>query len=207
MSKRLIFLCIFLSLQAFSQKTTIYTHPERSYELGLDLFNKRKYVTAQLEFQRILESKENISMEVKGNSSYYFAVCAAELFHKDAEFLLLHFMESYPENQNYYNAGFHLGNYYFKQKKFKKAVDWLSKLDQNELSQEMRDEVNFKLGYAYYMTNEFDMAGKSFFLVKDGNSKYASAAQYYYAHMSFVNGNYETALKSFIKLRIILKLI
>ncbi len=140
-------------------------------------------------------------MEVKGNSSYYFAVCAAELFHKDAEFLLLHFMESYPENQNYYNAGFHLGNYYFKQKKFKKAVDWLSKLDQNELSQEMRDEVNFKLGYAYYMTNEFDMAGKSFFLVKDGNSKYASAAQYYYAHMSFVNGNYETALKSFIKLK------
>ena len=201
MSIRLVFLFLFISIQAFSQKTAIYTNSERSYELGLDLYSKKKYVSAQLEFQRIIDSKENISLAVKGNSAFYYAVCAAELFHKDAEFLLINFMENYPENQNYYTAGYHLGNYYYKQKKYKKAVEWLSKLDQNELSQEMRDEVNFKLGYAYYMTNDFEPAAKSFFMVKDGTSKYASAAQYYYAHMSFVNGNYETALKSFLKLK------
>jgi len=201
MSIRLIFFFVIISTQVFSQKTDTYTHPERSYELGLDLYGKKKYVSAQMEFQKIIGSDENISLLVKGNASFYHAVCAAELFHKDAEYLLITFMESYPENQNYYMAGYHLGNYYYKQKKYKKAVEWLAKLDQNELSQEMRDEVNFKMGYAYYMTNEFELAGKSFFLVKDGNSKYASAAQYYYAHMSFVNGNYETALKSFIKLK------
>jgi TolA-binding protein len=201
MSIRLIFLFLLLSFQLFSQKTTIYTHPEHSYELGMDLYSKKKYVTAQFEFQRIIDSKENISLEVRGNAAYYFAVCAAELFHKDAEFLLLNFMESYPENQNYHTAGYHLGNYYYKQKKYKKSVEWLTKLDQNELTQEKRDEVNFKLGYAHYMTNDFESAGKAFFLVKDGESKYASAAGYYYAHMSFVNGNYETALKSFLKLK------
>ncbi len=201
MSIRLIFLFAFISLQAFSQKTAIYTFPERSYELGLDLFSKKKYVSAQQEFQRVLDSKANISLESKGNAAFYIAVCAAELFHKDAEFLLLNFMEVYPENANYYIAGYHLGNYYYKQKKYKKAVDWFSKLDQNELSLEKRDEVNFKLGYAYYMTNEFEAAGKAFYLVKDGDSKYASAAQYYYAHMSYVNGNFETALKSFLKLK------
>jgi len=201
MSIRLIFLFLILSLQVFAQKTEIYTNPEQSYELGLDLFQKKKYATAQIEFQKIIDSKENVSLEARGNSEFYKAVCAAELFHKDAEFLLIHFMESYPENQNYYNATYHLGLYYYKQKKYKKSIEWLEKLDQNDLSQEKRDEVNFKMGYAYYMTNEFEAAGKSFFLVKDGNSKYASAAQYYYAHMSFVNGNYETALKSFIKLK------
>ncbi len=201
MSIRLIFLFVFLSIQVFSQKTAIYTYPERSYDLGLDLFSKKKYVSAQLEFQRVLDSEANISLEARGNSTYYYAVCAAELFHKDAEFLLLNFMELYPENPNYFNAVYQLGNYYYRQKKYKKSVDWLSKLDQNDLSQERRDEVNFKLGYAYYMTNEFDLAGKSFYLVKDGSSKYASASQYYYAHMSYVNGNYETALKSFLKLK------
>lgn len=33
------------------------------------------------------------------------------------------------------------------------------------------------------------------------NSKYASAAQYYYAHIAFVSENYETALQSFLKLK------
>jgi len=201
MQVRLILLFIFLSSQVFSQRTGIYTHPEKSYATGLDLFSKKKYVSAQMEFRKILNSKENISLETRGNSAYYHAVCAAELFHRDAEYLLLKFMEDFPENPNYTDAVYQTGIFYYRQKKYKKSIEWLAKLDQNDLTQERRDEINFKMGYAYYMTNDFEAAGKAFFAVKDGNSKYASAAQYYYAHMSYVNGNLETALKSFLKLK------
>ena len=45
------------------------------------------------------------------------------------------------------------------------------------------------------MTNDYVKAGNEFKEVKDTDSKYASAATYYYAHMAYVNKNYETALK------------
>lgn len=201
MSTRLFWVFLLFSFRAFSQQTAIYTDPERGYQLGMELYNKQKYVVAQKEFQKVLESTAPLSLEVRGNSAFYSARCASELFHRDAEYLLLQFMEVYPENPHYEEAVYHLGLLYFKQKKFKKAVEYLSKIDKNDLSQERRDEVNFKLGYSYYMTNDYDKASKSFFDVKDGTSKYATAAQYYYAHMAYVNENYETALKSFLKLK------
>lgn len=201
MSTRLFWVFLLFSIRAFSQQTAIYTDPERGYQLGMELFSKQKYVVAQKEFQKVLESTAPVSLEVKGNSAFFAARCAAELFHPDAEYLMFHFMTDYPENPHYDEAIYHLGILYFKQKKYKKAVEYLEKLDRNELSQERRDEVNFKLGYSYYMTNDYDKASKSFFEVKDGTSKYATAAQYYYAHMAYVNENYETALKSFLKLK------
>lgn len=201
MSIRLLWVFILLSIPAFSQQSAIYTDPESAYHLGLDLYSKQKYVTSQQEFKRILSTKDGISREVRGNASYYIAVCAAELFHKDAEYLLLSFVNEYPENPNYYAAQYDLGNYYFRQKKYKKAVEWFAKIEKNELTTARRDELNFKLGYSYYMTIEYDAASKAFAEMKDGNSKYASAAQYYYAHMAYVNGNYETALKGFLKLK------
>lgn len=201
MSTRLFWVFLLFSLNVFSQQTAIYTDPERGYQLGLDLFYKQKYVAAQKEFQRVLAAEPPLSMEARGNSSFYSALCAAELFHGDAEYLLEEFMENYPENPHYQEALYHLGNYHFRQKKYKKAVEDFSKLEMNDLTQEKRDEVYFKLGYSYYRTNDYDKSSKAFYEVKDGTSKYASASQYYYAHMAYVNQNYETALKSFLKLK------
>ncbi|HRH67827.1 MAG TPA: tetratricopeptide repeat protein, partial [Bacteroidia bacterium] len=166
MSTRLFWVFLLLSVRAFSQQTAIYTDPERDYQLGLELFSKQKYVVAQKEFQKVLESTHPLSLEAKGNSSFYAALCAAELFHRDAEYLLLKFMDDYPENPHYEEAIYHMGILYFKQKKYKKAIEFLAKIDRNDLSQERRDEVNFKLGYSFYMTNDYDKASKSFFEVK-----------------------------------------
>ncbi|MFN8144669.1 MAG: tetratricopeptide repeat protein [Bacteroidia bacterium] len=201
MSTRLFWVFLFISIRALSQQTAIYTDPERGYQLGMELFNKQKFVVAQREFQKVLESTAPLSLEARGNAAFYSARCAVELFHRDAEYLMLNFMNEYPENPHYDEANYHLGNLYFKQKKFKKAVETFSKLDKNDLTQERRDEVNFKLGYSYYMTNDYDKASKAFYEVKDGTSKYATAAQYYYAHMAYVNENYETALNCFLKLK------
>ncbi|REK05041.1 MAG: outer membrane protein assembly factor BamD [Bacteroidetes bacterium] len=201
MSFRLLSVFLFITLGAYSQQTAVYTDPASSYETGLNLFQKQKFTAAQKEFKHILDSDKNVPIEIKGNAAYYHAVCAAELFHKDAESLLLSYMVDYPENPNYLSAQLDLGNFYYRQKKYKKAQERFVLIDQNDLGQQKRDELNFRLGYAYYMTNDYEQASKSFFNVKDGDSKYASAAGYYYSHMAYVNGNYETALKGFMKLK------
>ncbi len=163
--------------------------------------DKQKYGAAQKEFEKVINSGENISASSRANAYYFVGKCAAELFNRDAEYLLLEFINKYPSNPYYQSALYDLGIYFYRQKRYKSAVEWLAKIDHTYLDQTKKDEINFKLGYAYYMTNDYDKAGKAFYAMKDGTTKYATAAQYYYGHISYVNENYETALNSFLKLR------
>lgn len=201
MARRFFWLLLLISTRVFSQQTAIFVDPERQYQNGLDLFIKQKYAAAQKEFFAVQESKLNISEAARGNATYYAAKCAAELFHRDAEFLLLGFIEKYPSNIHVQDARYDLGIYYYRNKNHKRSIEYLEKVDQTSLSPERADEVNFKLGYAYYMTNDYEKASKAFYKMKDGDSKYASAALYYYGHIAYVNENYETALSTFNKLK------
>lgn len=185
----------------FAQKTEIYIEPDRDYRLGLELVNKQKYGAARTAFEHTVQSSEAISDEARMNACFYIGYCAAELYHADAEYRLLRFMNLYPESPLKEEAVYVLGNLYYRQKKYKKSIEWFRKIDTNGLTTERRDEVNFKAGYSAYMTEDYESASRSFYAVKDGNSKYATASQYYYAHMAYVNQNYETALKEFLRLR------
>ncbi len=201
MARIVLLVLLFIDLTVFAQETAIFRDPEFHYQVGLDLLEKQKYGAAQKEFMKVVSSKGNISNATLGNSSFYIAKCAVELFNKDAEYLLLNFISGYPGNANYEPAIYELGNYYYRLKRYKNAVEWLAKVDQSELDAEKKDEINFKVGYSHYMMNEYEKAANAFFVMKDGNSKYATAAQYYYAHINYVNEKYETALQSFLKLR------
>jgi TolA-binding protein len=201
MSRRLFILFTLITFRAFAQQTAVYLDPEKDYRNGVDLFNKQKYASAQAEFRKVLSTDVAISYNAKSNAAYFNARCAAELFNKDAEYLLVTFIEQYPASENYQSAVFDLGNYNYRLKKYKNAIEWFEKVDGSELTAEKKDEISFKMGYSYYMINDYDKASKAFYTMKDGNSKYATAAQYYYAHIAFVNENYETALQSFLKLK------
>jgi TolA-binding protein len=201
MARIILLVFLFIQLNVFAQETAIYRDPEFHYQTGLDLLEKQKYGAAQKQFQLVVTSKENISYNTLGNASYYMAKCAVELFNKDAEYLLLNFIDNYPGNSNYQSAIYDLGNYYYRMKRYKNAIQWLEKVDQSGLEAIKKDEVNFKIGYSYYMINEYDKSANAFYLMKEGNSKYATAAQYYYSHINYVNEKYETALQGFLKLR------
>ena len=201
--KKLFFVILLLFFSNFvsAQKTAIYFDPERNYQFGLELFNKQKYGAAQKEFQSVIDSREAISVESRTNSEFYIAFCAAELFNKDAEYLLVNFIENHPESSNYGASVLELGKYFYRQKKYKKAIEWMQKTDKTLVSKEDLPEYYFHLGYGYYMTNDYEKATQAFNEIKDGDNKYAYAATYYYAHMAYVNRNYETALQNFLKLK------
>ncbi|MFM9028424.1 MAG: tetratricopeptide repeat protein, partial [Bacteroidota bacterium] len=188
-------------LPAYSQKTTIYTEPDREYRNGLELLERQKYGAARKSFEQVVESQASVSDDARISSRFYIGRCAAELFQPDAEFLLKDFIGRYPESSLADDAHYTLANLYYRQKKFKKALQNYKSLDRNLLTEEQRIEVDFKAGYSAYMTEEYDEASRRFYEVKDKDTKYATAAQYYYAHMAYVSQNYETALQEFLKLR------
>jgi TolA-binding protein len=199
--RRFIFIIIFGSfLHTQAQQTAIYLDAEKDYRLAIELFDKAKYAASQKEFDKSFKTA-GISEEARSNSSYYAAVCAAELQNADAEERLLAYIEQFPVSSHYNDGVFALGKLYYQQKKWKKVIEQLQKVNSPLLNDEQQAEYNFKLGLAYYRTNDFDNANKNFASVKDGSSKYAPAAQYYYAHSMYMSRNYETALSAFMKLK------
>ncbi len=197
-----VFLLILLSIvEVNAQQTHIYTDPSAEFQEAMDLFRKEKYAAAREAFESFIVKDKDKSHEAKIDALYLRAVCAFELFHADAEFLLLEFVNKYPESSRAKEAAFQLGKLYYKKKSWKNAVDWFEKVDAWYLTEQEVVEHKFKLGYAYYNRNEFEKASEKFLEVKNGNSKYAIPALYYYSHIAYINKNYETALKGFMSLK------
>src|SRR6187401_1653823 len=99
MMKRILFFLL-LSQSIFAQQTAVYTDPEKNFHRALELFNKQKYGAAQKDFDSIVVAN-GVSSQTKVTSEYYAAICAVELFNKDAEYRLLHFISSNPGSSYY----------------------------------------------------------------------------------------------------------
>jgi tetratricopeptide (TPR) repeat protein len=196
-----LFLVLFLHFfTASAQQTSIYTDPDKEYKLALELYNKQKFAAARKFFERSIDHNINAHSEILANSQFYAALCAVELFHKNAEDKLLAFISRYPENPKINLAYLNLGNYQYRRKKFKEAAEAYEMVDLYGISQEELAEYYFKLGYSYFETEKLEEAAKNFFEIKDVDTRYTTPAQYYYSHISYNKRNYETALSGFLKL-------
>ncbi len=197
-----IFLWILLSTSSVNaQITAIYSQPYADYLSAMDLFTKQKYGSAQHLFQKTMEAINEPTSEMSLNCEYYLAVCAIELFNPDAERLMLHFINEYPENAKVHFAYFQMGKYKYYKKEYADAKSWFEKVDLYDLETEEKDEYHFKLGYSCFVENDTANAKKEFFEVKDKNTKFSNPANYYYSHIAYTEKNYETALKGFTKLK------
>lgn len=195
----LILIC-HVSYMVGAQETTTYTHPDKLFRKGLELFEKANYVSAQQHFIMAAQAFDPKEVHQRGEAEFYNALCAIELFNQDAEYLIRSFINNYPDNQKVNLAFFELGKLRYREKKYRDAIYWLNQANRSAFSKEQRAELLFKLGYSYFMLDEIDPAGRAFFEIKDTKNKYSSPATYYYSHISYSQKNYATALKGFEKL-------
>ncbi len=212
-SKRQLFFILFFNcfaiLNLHAQQTATYYEPEKDYKLALELFDKQKYAAAQQKFDEFIEHGSPLlgrgvrgeAEESRSNARFYAAVCAAELFNGDAEYRLTSFINDYSESPRHQSAVFALGKLEYRQKHYKKAIEWFEKVDPTLLTSDEGIEYHFKLGYSYYNTNNLDKAATEFGFVRNTDSHYATAAEYYCAHIAYMKKNYETALQGFLKLK------
>ena len=131
---------------------------------------------------------------------YYEGVSALELYNNDGVTLLEQFNRDYPESIYKYEIFFKIGRYYYQKKDYKKTIEWLSQLNRQRVEQENIDEYFFKLGYSYFDEKQYTDAKSAFYEVKDATSQYGAPSLYYYSHISYMDGSYQTALEGFEKL-------
>ncbi len=207
MHNNILLFSVFLSLMLcfnntiIGQKTAIYNDADYNFKKAVELFEKQKYGFSQKDFDEYRSSIPQNQNLMQTDADYYSAICAMELFNKDAEYKIGSFIKKDQESSRIKYSYFYMSKLQYREKKYKKAIEWFEKIDPYHLSSEEQAEYYFKSGYSYFVVKNFDKAEKAFFEIKDINSKYTVPAIYFYSHIAYTKKNYETALAGFQKLK------
>ena len=190
-----------LSFAGMAQRTENFRSPQYEFKTAMDLFNKEKYGSAQQYFKYVYENTEDVQQDLKTNSFFYMGVCAAKLDNQDAAFLLQSFIDRYPVHSAVSEARFYLGRYYFSRKQWKKAIAQFDEIMENEIQPESATEFQFKKGYCYFMTGDYDKAKAMFKSAREETGPYQRRSIYYLAYMAYQDKQYEAALEDFLLLK------
>lgn len=185
---------------AFSQQTAIYDEPGATYRQALELFGKQQYGAAKNLFTEVMEAKQADGGEMYANAALHAAICASELFNPDAEIRLMTYIKSFPGHVGEKQAWFHLANHHYRNRNYADAAGWFSKLAVRDVDPGRRDEFLFKKGYSLFMEESLMRAGQFLAQINDTSSAYFAPAKYYYGHIAYLQGHYDTAMQAFREL-------
>lgn len=201
MNRLLVVLFLSISSISISQTSEKYNSDYANFFRAEELYQKQQYVAARKEFRNFLNSFPQTTDPMYIKALYYEGVSALELFNNDAVALLESFNRNYPESIYKKDVYFRLGKYYYQKKDYDEVLVWFNKLSASDVASENLDEFFFKLGYSNFQEGNMEPARSAFYEVKDGVSQYASPSLYYYSHIEYKAGNYQTALDGFTKLQ------
>ncbi len=181
-----------------------------AYKTGMELYEKGKYASAAKHFDKVEDIRINSTLQqdehveltlLKENARFYQAICALELEESDAESRFLNYIRDYPASANAKAAYFQVGRSYFAKKDYEKALEWFNKLDSRNLAGRENTEFRYKQAYSFFMTENHPEAKSLFEQLKDERGAYAEASIYYYAYLSYLDGEYKIALREFERLK------
>lgn len=196
--KYIIMMLLGVLLQvSYAQKSDYFTDPLGVYNEAMDLYRKEQLASAREMFEKSIAQLRDENDEIRIQCEFYQAVCAVKLFNRDAVYLMDRFIRVHPDYPKNYQLYFYSGNYFFLKNKFTEALKYYEQIDEKDLEVGERIAFHFKMGYAYLQEGDKAKAKTHFYTIKDVDNEYRNPASYYYAHLSYEEGNYQTALNSF----------
>ncbi len=193
-------LALVVSIHVFSQQSIGFLQAEKDFEKALELYHLNKYGSAREQFEKFITNSVKAESNLISEAYFYRALCSKELENGDAEYLFEQFVLEHPESNKKAFAYYHLGDMQLNRKRYKQALREFEDVDERKLDEKTQHAFKFKKGYCHFMEEEYDVANRYFYELKDIDSKYYDAANYYYAHIQYQKQNYETALKGFERL-------
>ena len=196
----ILFLLAYSPILITAQQTVYYQSVSQKIQKAKELYLARNYVSAINQFDQIASSSGENS-DVRAEAMFYKALCGLKLDNGNAEEQIAEFLKEFPESSFRNRALFEQAIYQFDKKKYPAVLKTLESIDKSEISKDELAHFYYMKGYANFEKEKFDAALTAFAEIKDGNSLYAAPAQYYFGHIHYLNGNYETALQEFLKLK------
>ena len=168
---------------------------------GMELFNKEKYPAAIRLFDSFVRNDDNSNFLLVADAEYYSSVAALKLFNPDAEYRMMMFIYTHPESPRINDARLELGNYFYQNKNFRKAVDYYETVNRQELKSDKLTEYFFRFGYSLYIKGDQSKALLMFSEIKDIDTEYTPPAVYYFSQIAYEQKMYQSALEGFLRLK------
>jgi len=194
----LLMCCLFAGVSLFGQQTTYYTEALKDYKAGEAFYEEGLYGKAQRSFREVLNSQLPINEPraelLRAKAEFYYAKCAILLDDPDGEKLILEFIRTHRPDPIADQAVLEIANYYFDQRDYDQALDYFEQIPTLGITQQRRAEVRFKMGYAYFVKEDFDTAKSLFKEVEDIEGEYYTKTNYYLGLCYFLDGDYSQAI-------------
>ena len=190
---------LLLQSVGFSQVTQSNSKYQSDILLINELMESHRYLAAQELISNIDKSQatEMQMMEI----AFMEALLSLKLDFIVATSLVEKFEDSYPEYSGIEFLKMAKGDYNFKHRRYKNAVQDYKAVKPKNLSSDDRLSYFFRLGYSYFEVKKYDKASTFLYKVKDSKSSYAPSATYYYAHIKYEEKSFVSALKGFETLK------
>ncbi|SHF30185.1 Tetratricopeptide repeat-containing protein [Mariniphaga anaerophila] len=192
-------ICLFLSYSASSQQTEFYGNVSEDVQMARELYQQGKYNAAYRQFEKVQKQVDNDS-ELYSEALYFKAVSATKAGHNAGYKMLEKYIEDYPESPYINNAYVNLGDYQFERKRYGAVLRTYSSVDRSLLSNDELVKLKYQSGYSNLMEGNTDNALLEFTEIKDGTSFYSRPGTYYWAHIMYLQENYQSALDGFRQL-------
>ncbi len=200
LSPGFILLLSIFYFNSFSQNTTYPLSETDKYHTAIELYENGNYGSAL----RLFEELRNETVDQSASaveSGFYKAMCSIHLKHNTAEKRLDNFIRQHPESPWTIKAAFEKGNFAFNAKQYPTVISAYATIKPQKLNREDRAKYYFQLGYSHFQKENYDEAATSFHEIKDRNNRFNAPAAYYWAHINYLQKNYETALIEFNTLK------
>jgi len=201
---KLIFIFSFLLifwLPVSSQVPFTVSEIGSEFYRGMEMFNKEKYPAAIRLFDSFIRNGDKSNLILVADAEYYSSIAAIKLFNPDAEYRMMMFIYSHPESPRINDARLELGNYFYQNKNYRKAVIYYESVNRQELKSDKLAEYFFRLGYSLYIKGDQSRALLMFSEIKDIDTEYTPPAVYYYSQIAYEQKMYHTAMEGFMRLK------
>ena len=196
----ILILCTVFLQSVIAQKSLKFDSPDREYEKALELYKLEKFGLARIHFSNYVSAQQDAVSSRVAEAAYLERVCAQKLNNEDVLFLWEEYEKSYPYSNRLPYAYMNVGDYFKNKGKHRQATRWFEKVRPKGLDKDTRIDYYFSYGYSLFSTEEYDRALSMFNQIKDADHEYYSSVKYFYSHIHYVKGNYQTALDGFIEL-------
>ena len=195
----ILLVILFSSLPAISQETNFYLTVEEELQLARQLFRQEKFNAAYRQFEKV-QNQVDPKSELYSEALFFKAASALKAGHNAGNKFLEKFIENHPESPYINVAHFELAGYHFDKRHYAAVLRTYSEVDRSSLSNDELIKLRYQSGYSHLMLENTEQALTEFEAVKDKNNLYSRPATYYWAHIMYLQNNFQSALEGFTKL-------
>lgn len=170
---------------------------ERIWDKASDAYEKNQFSLAMNIFEDYISKSNNPNSERHVKAEYLSAICALNLYHKDAEFRIDAFIDRYPESSYVQDAYWAIADHHYKRRHFKKAAAAFDKVNIRNLPKDKQRELRFKRGHSLFEEESFEKARYDLFEVMKNPGAFLAPSTYYFSHIAYINNKPQVALDGF----------